>query len=267
MHLKSIFLIFTLVFLSNISYSKEKVVTFASLNWQPYIGQNMNENGYVFQVVKKSFEAAGYRVQIFFYPWARAIELAKKGEVDGYFPEYFNESLKNEFLFSAPVDGGPIGFVKKKGRLKKFKAMKNQKDFSNIYDYKVGVVRGYTNTKAFDLDKKIRKDEVVNDLANLKRLFLERIDLTIMDPNVANYLMIFKMNGKYKNAYKELEVVEPFLEKKKLYICFSKNIERNKLLIRDFNRGLKLIKKNGIYQKILKDHHFKDGLWNVFSDK
>src|SRR5688500_15785549 len=70
----------------------EPVVRLASLEWEPYIGPRLPDQGYAAALVRAAFADQGMKVEISFYPWARALHLARTGAVDGLMPEYFNPS-------------------------------------------------------------------------------------------------------------------------------------------------------------------------------
>lgn len=176
MHWK--YLMFFLIFLNLILCREEKkelqqislkestidrtsTIHLATLDWQPYIVQDLNNYGYVYQLVKEIFEDKGYKVQIRFYPWSRTMQKSLLGEVDGYFPEYFNEELKKDFYFSNPFPGGPVGFYGRKDIKYQFKTQHNMKDFRALISYQIGIVRGYTNTKYFDEANYLTKQETV----------------------------------------------------------------------------------------------------------
>lgn len=239
----------------------QKNITLGTLDWYPYIGENVKDNGYVYQIIKAAFKRVGYKVTIKFYPWARVIKKARDGQIDGYFPEYFNEKLKKDFKFSSSYPGGKISLLKRKDT-KIISIFNNNKyNFAKLKPYTIGIVRGYTNSKAFDDEKHLKKVVLNDDISILKMLYHKRIQLGIMDTNVARYLIQVKLKKTLPNADSLIESISPELEYKLLFTCFSKkskNYERN---IKDFNRGLALIKKDGTLNEILKQHHFTNGIW------
>jgi polar amino acid transport system substrate-binding protein len=54
---------------------------------------------------------------------------------------------------------------------------------------RIGVVRGYINTKMFDLATYLDKHEATTDHINLKKLYFKRLDLIVIDKNVADHLI------------------------------------------------------------------------------
>lgn len=236
--------ILTLLCLPN--FLEAKKITLTTLDWEPYIGKKLNGNGYVAEVAKEAFKRSGYELEIKFYPWARTKFLAVKGDVDGYFPEYYDEKLKEHSLISEPFQGGPIGF---------FKRIKNDINYTKLTDlkkYKIGVVRGYVNEKEFDNAKYLKKDEVKDDLTNIKKLLGKRIDLFVADKFVGLYLL--KQN--FPDKIDKITFIEPPLANNDLFICISKKTKNYQEKMKAFNDGLKAIKKDGTFAKILKKHGF-----------
>jgi hypothetical protein len=90
---KSYILIICIILLFQVRFSSayEKKINLASLDWEPYVGPNLVNNGYVAEVVEQAFIAVGYKkkdIIINFVPWARAVTIGRSGGYDGIVPEY-----------------------------------------------------------------------------------------------------------------------------------------------------------------------------------
>ncbi len=239
-----------------------KTIFLTTLDWPPYIGQDVPKFGYIYQIVKEIYESLGYNVIIKFYPWARTMRLASQGEIDGYFPEYFNEALTKDFYFSEPMPGGPVGFYGRKDINYMFQPEVNMKDFYKLKSYRIGIVRGYTNTKYFDAANYLLKEETIDDLSNLKKLYYDRVHLIFIDPNVAKYLIEKYLLEKYPDFFDKTYFLEPALEYKDLYLCISKDTPYAKQKIEDFNKVLKVWKENGKIKQLLNEFDFNErGIW------
>lgn len=233
----------------------QKTVTLATLEWPPYISPQIENHGYVHELVSKVYEHAGYHCEIKFFPWARALMFAQTGTVDGLMPEYYDSSRLADFAFSSPFPGGPVGFYKHRDLNVQFAVDPRQapeKALRGLSDYKFGIVRGYINTEAFDQANYLKKEAVVDDELNLKKLFKRRIDLIFIDKYVAQYLI----NTKYPWFDADLVFMEPALEKKDLYIAFSKKAKLMDQKRLDFNKALAELTENGTIDAILLKHGF-----------
>ncbi len=241
----SIFLVACFIFTASTAIAGKKVVL-ASLDWEPYIGQKLKGQGYVAELVKEAFKRKGYDLEIKYMPWARVIKMAKIGKYDGYFPEYFAETLKTDYKVSSPFPGGPLGFFKRKGDTIKYNSIKD------LIPYKIGVVRGYVNTKEFDEAGYLKKEEANDDITNFKKLLKKRIDLVVSDKFVGKYVVA-------QNNPTDLEYIEfmnPPLENKDLYVCISKKATNAGAIYKALEEGLKEIKADGTIDKILTKHGF-----------
>ena len=130
-----------------------QTLTLATLEWEPYIGPNMKNNGYVFEIVEQALKRSNITVDIRFFPWARAVNTAQSGKRDGLFPEYYDEGRLANFVFSDSFPGGPVGLYKRKNNKIAYSVdpQKHQTEaLKALEKYKFGVVRGYVNTKEFD---------------------------------------------------------------------------------------------------------------------
>ena len=125
--------LFVMIFLVvvSISFSGE-VIRLATLDWEPYIGQELKNEGYVAEVVKEAFKKEGYEVEYTYLPWARVVHMAKKGDYDGYFPEYYSKEVEEEFIFSEKFKGGPLGFFRKKGSKIEYKELVDLKPYNKL---------------------------------------------------------------------------------------------------------------------------------------
>jgi ABC-type amino acid transport substrate-binding protein len=240
--------------IAQVAYSGQ-TVTLATLEWEPYIGPNMDNNGYVHEIVAEAYKRSGINVDIRFLPWARAVKTAETGKRDGLFPEYYDESRLEKFVFSDSFPGGPVGLYKRKDNKVSF-AVDPQKRQTEalraLKKYRFGVVRDYVNTKEFDNATFLTKDVAKSDETNLKKLFKGRIDFIFIDKYVAKHIIV----RKYPHFLSELEFMEPPLEVKPLYIAFSKKAKDYQNKLNAFNKGLKKLREEGMLDKILEKHGF-----------
>ncbi|MBN2651089.1 MAG: transporter substrate-binding domain-containing protein [Spirochaetales bacterium] len=243
--MKKIFLLATILFSFNFIYAQNKV-TLTTLDWPPYIGSEMNNDGYVAQLVKEAFKRGGYSLNYGYYPWARVIALAESGQADGYFPEYYDESLKEKYYVSDPFPGGPLGFMARKDSNIKFSKLTDLKPF------RIGVVRGYVNTAEFDSAAYLTKDEGNDDETNIRKLLEKRVDLIVIDKYVGFHIL----KSSFASRAGEIVFLETVLEEKDLYVCINKKVPNAGAIVAAFNRGLASMIKDGTVAKILKSNGF-----------
>ena len=238
---------FLAVFAMNQATVSAQELTFATLNWEPYIGQKLEDEGFVAEIVRAAFQRSGYdKVTFLFYPWARTLKASQAGLVDGYLPEYYASSIEAHHLFSAPFPGGPLVFLKLKAKDIPYHSLPDLKP------YKIGVVRGYVNTREFDMADFLNKEEVANDLQNLKKLLAGRVDLIVIDKYVGDHLLDTRLPGRKQNT----DFLDPPLGVNDLYVCFSKKKNYAETLRNDFNAGLRQIREDGTLMQIMNKKGF-----------
>ncbi len=223
-----------------------KTITLASLEWPPYTGAKLTEQGASVAVAKAAFKAMGYELKVQFFPWSRAVQLGKSDPgYAGYFPEYDSADLRKEFTLSEPMGNGPLGLAQR------VDAPFNWSKITDLSAKKIGVVQDYVNTTEFDArvaSKQQKVDVAIDDGKNLVKLGAGRLDLAVVDSNVFNYLM--KTDPELKPFAGKLAMNAKVLEDKKLFICFKKDAEGQRIA-KIFNEGLKKIDVNAIMAKHL----------------
>jgi ABC-type amino acid transport substrate-binding protein len=212
-------------------------LTLVTTTWEPYIGETLPGEGYVYQLVTRAFERAGYSTEIHFYPWARALALAREGRADGLLPEYYDERRLTEFAYSNPFPGGPVGFCARRDRhitLPPTLVEHPGAALTQLGKLRFGVVRGYLNAPAFDDRNDLIKDEARDDESNLRKLIHGRVDLAVIDRYVAEHLL----GGVLKADADAVECLDPPLAQQSLYVAFPRRVPGSEAFVAAFNRGL-----------------------------
>ena len=226
-----------------------KVLTLATLEWPPYIGEELCNKGWVFQFTVALLVHKGYQVDVHFYPWARSVKMVETGQIDILFPEYFIEDSspsdviegkkRRELLAqSNKFPGGNISFMKRKNDPIHFDG-----NLSKLRGQRIGVVRGYQNTPEFDAMMDAKLIEVVNavdELQLMKMLIAKRVNLIIGDPLVFRYSVNFSdLNTNNKMALLNgVEEVKPAIKYNHLYYAVSIQSPDWRKILDDINLAL-----------------------------
>ncbi|TPH13312.1 substrate-binding periplasmic protein [Litorilituus lipolyticus] len=245
-------------------FNKEsnKILNLATLNWPPYISEEVCNNGWVFQFTVAVLVSKGYQVNIHFYPWARSVKLVEQGDMDILFPEYFIESTapsdviegkkRRELLaLSNRFSGGELALMKRKGDEFELK-----KDLSNLKGKMIGVVRGYQNTPEFDAmmdSEQFMTIDAVDELQLMKLLVAKRVDLIVGDPEVFNFSVSFSnLSNRNKQALLNgVEAVQPVLKYNHLYFAVSQQYPELYTLLDDINLALLEFQQSGETDRIV----------------
>lgn len=213
-HLKTLWMLFGIC-LSAGSWAAEPVVLMASLEWPPYVSEQLPGQGIISQRVRMALAREGYQLQIRFLPWKRAVAMVQHSTLYvGVFPEYASPRREQEFYCSDPILQAPLA------------------------GYRIGTVAGYINTPEFDAlvaRKTLVIDEAQNDIANLKKLLRGRIELAVIDPVLYRYLL--RHDPEIKALSWRLLLVSRLLGQMQLVACFRRDAEGERVR-NALNRGL-----------------------------
>ncbi len=218
------------------AHAAEKKVVLSTLEWPPYTGVKLPDNGRTSKLVKAAFNAMGYKVEFKFTPWKRALRNVRKSKnVLGYFPEYYSAVRAQEFIFSDSIGCSPIGVLMRVERPVIWDSV------ADLSKYRIGIVSGYLNTDGFDklvAKGKMNIDYAPSDDSNIKKVIRNRVHGAVVDVNVYNYISLADSDVTKFRA--KLTFFNKLLGINKLHVCFKNNEEGQKLT-RILNEGLKKI--------------------------
>lgn len=240
----------------------DKILNLATLEWPPYIGENLCNKGWVFQYAVANLVNKGYQVNVHFFPWARSVKMVETGQMDILFPEYFiedsapsdvitNKKRKELLALSNQFPGGNISFMKRKGYEIEFNG-----NLLALKGEKIGVVRGYQNTPEFDAMMDAGHFQIisaVDELQLAKLLVAKRVNLIIGDPSVFRYSINYsKLSLQNKLALLDgIEELKPSLKYNHLYFAISTQKPHWRTLIDDINLSLLTFKLSGATDRII----------------
>jgi polar amino acid transport system substrate-binding protein len=238
-------LVWTLCF-SIPTHADPPLIKLATLNWQPYVSEELDGGGFATEIVRLAFEKAGYRTEITSMPWIRVLAEVKKGAFDAMYPAYYSDSRSKNYALSASIANSPLALCKRSDRALIYRSLED------LRPYIVGVVRGYVNTAAFDRADFITKKIVNSDKQNLLKVLTGRIDLAVIDMYTAQHII----DTSIPQARGKLDFMMPPLDVKPLYVGFSKARPGYHKRLEAFNQALNELKQAGIVAKIYTRHGF-----------
>lgn len=232
--------------------AQTRQIMLSTLEWPPYTGQGLYQNGYAHQVVSRAFALAGLEPVIRFYPWARALQMAESGKADGAFPEYYAPQIRQDMLFSDAFPGGAAGLLKLRSNPVTLAPAgeHGEVSFAPLAGLHLGLVRGYVNHPTLDTDPLIRRSYARDDLQNLEKLLSRRVDLIFIDFNVARYLI----DQTFAERAAEFEILQPALMHPTLHLIMPSQNPQSREHMASFNRGLKALRDSGELKRIMQSH-------------
>lgn len=220
-----------------------KTLTAAQDPWPPFVTADPERPGISVELVTAAMETQGYQVDFKNMPWARALDAVNKGNID-ILPATWHTKDRTEFLhYSDAYMDNELTFIKRSG---------DDFQFSNLNDLEgkaVGVVRDYGYGDAFLSATNFEKPVANNLATNLKKLLASRIDLTLEDKIVAQSVM--QKEGLDSNQF---SFTDKSLSTNALHVTSGKANPDGRAIIDAYNQGLKAIKANGTFEKIVKKY-------------
>ena len=221
------------------SYARE--ISVETLDWPPQVGPNIPEQGLNTALVRAAFEAVGHSIKVTFVPWSRALKNVLEGRADVVISAYYTKQRDNDYYMSDVINYVDVGLIARPGLdLVSYKSLKE------LRPYSIGVVRGYANAEEFDAADYLDKHQVSTPTLNIRKLYRGRIDLAAMSFDR------FRFEAEKEGfCTGRVTFVDPPLHREGLYVMASRAVPYGKQIAEDFNRGLKIIRANGTFDKIV----------------
>lgn len=218
----------------------------------PFTDPDNSDLGLAWEICRAALESQGYEVSIQFAPWARALNEAKNGRIDGLLPVYWTEDREQWFLYSRPISSINTGLLKHRARTD----LKYAHDLKSFKGLLIGVGRGYSVSKEFDTAEYIDPIEVGTTPQLLKMLWLGRLDLVADDIPVSKYyLKEIDKEPRYKGISDDIVVVGGSFATRDIHLVISRKTKNSQQKLNDFNKGLKKIFSDGTYDRIISKYN------------
>lgn len=222
----------------------EKKVVIATLDYPPYVSESLPGKGWAWEIAKEAFGSQGYHPELQIYPWARAVHLAEKGEVDALYIANKTPEREKWALFSDQVGKEVSVLWKQKNRRLSFNKLKDLKGF------KVGGLQSSAQKKFLE-DSGLQVYSLTDFLQGVKMLNAGHLDFVIAD----KFVMTQVLNSMPSKTKDSLEYIDPPVHAVGFYLAVSRKTSNCAEIVAAFNRGLRTIRENGTYQAILKRHN------------
>jgi polar amino acid transport system substrate-binding protein len=198
--------------------------------------------GFLLELTVEAFKEVGYEPNVRFEPWARAVDAAINGEVDGLLGCFYSDERAQKLTYSDELaESSTVFFALERSRI----AYSTLQDLSK---YTIGTVIGSYYPPEFTTVTSLKIEPVSDYIVNMRKLLAGRIDLFVEKRLV---VMSFLAGLPQSEAGRVVELSPPLMVSKH-YNAFSKAVPDAQEKLRDFNRGLQMIKDNGLYAIIMK---------------
>ena len=238
---------FLLVLLLILAYrgAGAATVVLAAANTQPTAFLvDGKPTGVLVDLVSEAFRRAGHSVTIKLMPWARCLEEARTGEIDGIFSS-FRLAERERFLAfpKEALSAQEIVFFARKDSPVKFDG-----DFGALRDVRIGIILATSYGKKFDAaigDGSLRRIDQANSIeSNLRKLTLGRIDL------MPSFRDVAVAEAKRLGVFAQIRELSPAIEAVPTYLAFTRVRDMGELA-EAFDKSIIAMRHDGSYERIV----------------
>ncbi|WP_108650621.1 substrate-binding periplasmic protein [Dongshaea marina] len=242
-------LLLSLSFLSSVALANTQL-SGVTLNWEPYYGKKLENNGFITEIAVAAFKAVGIDYSVRYMPWKRALRLVTAGEEKILHGAFYSEEREQSMYFSDPLYFSELVFVQNSD-LSEIPIEPDALD--KLKGYSIGVLNGGVFGERFEIHRNKLDVKLYNNYRQaVTMLSLGRYDMILESKdNIMYYIKLQKIPSD------SVIFLMPPIESEGIYLAFSKKYEDNKKQVDLFNKGLSIIKENGQYEHILVKHGFK----------
>ena len=213
-----------------------KVVTFAT--------DEQKVGGFVLELTTAALKKVGYEVNVEFLPWPRAVQMAFEGKVDALMGCWYSDERAQKLAYSEPVAESPLVFFSLKS------ANIHYTNLDDLRGYTIGITHGSVYPKDFIESQHFKIDSLGDDyIINIYKLVYGHINLFVEKKYVVLSYIETMASPEIKAA--QIIALDPPLAVNMYYNGFSRNTQNMEQKLKDFNKGLQMIKDDGTYARIM----------------
>ncbi len=246
---KEVSLLILFLLLGEFAWAGTVKIIFATGEWPPATSEKLPEYGFVTQIVTKACLAVSLKPEYRFYPWKRAEAMVKSGKIIAAFPYMITDERKKDYNYSDPLFYGINYFI----YYDKNPNTPRQIEFNNLKDlmgYKIGMIRG-TPMEA-ELRQKGLNVEVTTTLdQSIIKLTRGRLDFYLTEQMVFRDA-IQRLFPTQTESFKKLP--RSYGPKRPNALLVSRQFPDAESTIKRFNKGLRMIRENGLYEQITRPY-------------
>ena len=221
-------------------------ISLAANDYPPLIAQNEPGGGSMSRLVVEAFRRADVDVKITYVPNNRAISGVMMGLYDGSYGWAHAEDRDRKLLYSStPIYTFRMVFFERRGANIAWKSL------AELAPYKIGATLGDHYSDEFSTlqaSGKLQVDFANDDLANMRKLLVGRVDLFAMEESAGHTLIrdSFAPADQEKLAA-QANAISTFPS----FLVVNRSNPRGRELIERFERGLRLLAQSGELNKVL----------------
>ena len=216
-------------------------VVMATVPWAPFYAPELDDEGFISEISRAAFNAAGHEADLEFMPWARAMLEVRQGDRHLVMGAYYTDERAETYIASDRIYTTSVGLVALQDL-----GVTSYGELRDLSEYTIGYGRGWATTDEFDNADYLDKEAADNNVLNVRKLYAGRIDMIAM--NFDRFSQIAEDEGFDPD---QAVFLDPPLQSSGLYLMASRAIDDPEGLVEEFNEGLKTIRENGRYDEII----------------
>lgn len=224
--------------------SAQPTLTFATDQWPPFYGPQLEKGGFLTELTKQVFQQAGYQVDIKFMPWNRALEGANRGIYDGLLGAYYTPQRARKYIYSAPLATERTVLVSRTELAIHYRELKD------LQGYSIGVRRGAIHSPEFDQADFLKREYSNSADQNIRRLLFGRLDLIVTGQTQLNTIL----QESYTLLSDKVEVLEPPLKVNRVFLALGRHKADHQHIITAFNRALTAFQQSGEFSALQQNY-------------
>ena len=229
---------------ARLTIAQEKTIVLATMNWAPVYAESEPNGGVFTALTREAFHRVGYKFEVQFVPWKRAIKNSKAGKYDGVMGAAMTSERASFFTKTESIMPYVVLLFSREDETITYTSL------SELRSYTIGTINGSAGEERL-IAAGIAVESVKSYEQNFMKLVRKRLNLIEGDQFVMSGLM--KKNPNYQGR---IRPVYPPLLKTQLYNLITKARPDHAVIVTDFNRGLQEILADGTFNAIVKKYGY-----------
>ncbi|GAB3245284.1 substrate-binding periplasmic protein [Chitinimonas naiadis] len=198
--------------------------------------------GFLVEITRAALERVGYAVDVQYMSWNDALTAVMDGKREALLGAQYRPERAKSMQYTERIGGSALVFFKLKRTKIKYEGL------TDLRPYTIGTIVGGVYPAEFESANYLKKQPIADYDMNIRKLRAGSIDLMLEKRGVVLNTVVVS----YPQDLLQLEMLSPPLSEVDYFNAFSRKYSDAKQKVEDFNRGLKLITKEGIVGAILK---------------
>ncbi len=228
------------------SVSAEEL-TVAAAELAPHAGQQVPNKGWVPRLLSYALAERGYKTNVVFMPFRRALSSAQQGKVHAMAPLYKSPAREQLMIFSEPLAYSQTAIFYHHQKPIAFEQV------ANLARLKIAVMRGARVSDEFDRASEIIKVEVSSYEQLVRMLVARRVDGLVGEEFVVRNAMLTAGISE-----QVLVQADQPLATQGLYAAVSKQLPNAIALVEAINEGVNAARDSGALREILAEYAMQE---------